>query len=638
MPAVKRCLACLLCLLILVCAFSCDRGNKEVISGNNISEYSSIILLTNQQKNDLLQAARTGLQTSGKLKFDPLIEAMSCGGVCMEIHAPGVKPIIKITGNGRLGNAISATIKHVAADANFKAYIKNRLDEARIKINIIDSISRVDFDRSARSRKIFRQISRNTEDGFHGFIISCNGKTQYQLPDEVIYKGWGLDIREKNQGKKRIRGRRLVTRQIETLSEKTCGDKRAWKNGELYKFTTQSFIDDPAHKGVALDCCRAHTLIPPLSAESLRKATSANIDYLLRILKDDGTLAYHYYPNEDEYDPEYYLPHHAGYVLRMLEAYNTLGDERLLHAAQKALAFLMDKTVFPANDRDIAIIETGDKSEIGLNALMAMIHAVIPEKIATAKTKEYGRRFAEAVLRFRMPEAGLFYATYNQTLQKRPPDKQVPYFPGVAMLALARWYEKTGDEKWRTAAAEISEGQEKLWSEGGDESVGRFCWVAMAWARMARIEKDPEKVNEYKRLGYKHADAVILHQYSPDRAPYFNDYRGAADNSRPPRTTPTSARAESLAENYLTAKYFGDVERQKKYGAALMRALHFVVENQFTIDNTWYLPNPGKAIGGIRGGLTANDIRVDYNQHTLGAMLNALSVPEDLEKLGAAKR
>ncbi|MCZ7584814.1 MAG: hypothetical protein M5R36_16595 [Deltaproteobacteria bacterium] len=67
-----------------------------------------------------------------------------------------------------------------------------------------------------------------------------------------------------------------------------------------------------------------------------------------------------------------------------------------------------------------------------------------------------------------------------------------------------------------------------------------------------------------------------------------------------------------------------------------MKAIHFFVENQWSPQNSWFLPYPDKADGGIRGSLIANDIRIDYNQHALSTEINALSIPEDLAALGVS--
>ncbi|MBZ0273978.1 hypothetical protein K8I61_18205, partial [bacterium] len=164
-----------------------------------------------------------------------------------------------------------------------------------------------------------------------------------------------------------------------------------------------------------------------------------------------------------------------------------------------------------------------------------------------------------------------------------------------------------------------------LWRADGPDAVGRYCWHAMAWARLARVDPDPARRDQWRALGYEHAGAVIARQWRPGQAGYFPAYLGSAKNARPPRTAPTSARAESLYENYLAARFANDDDAAREFAGALSASMRFVIANQYSRENTYFLPHPERAIGGIRGGLAAGDIRIDYNQHALYAMMGLLN-------------
>jgi hypothetical protein len=43
---------------------------------------------------------------------------------------------------------------------------------------------------------------------------------------------------------------------------------------------------------------------------------------------------------------------------------------------------------------------------------------------------------------------------------------------------------------------------------------------------------------------------------------------------------------------------------------------------QFGPDNEYWLPNPGKAYGGVRESLFVQDVRIDYVQHAMSAWLH----------------
>ena len=624
-------------ILISFFVFGCRNSENKTTPAIIFDPDQPEIVLSQGQKQFLLLAARKSLAGAEMPDPDPSLKAVRGGGATVEIFLPPQKPVIKVVGGNNFIRALTAALRQAASNSSFRAIIRPRLNEARIKVGVIDRVFEPEFDSQANDKKILRQLDDQIEEGWHGLILALNGKVIYQHPDLVLYNGWGLDISKDDDGENRVEGPALLQRRLEILASEAAGDATSWKTGKLYAFTAQSFIDKFGEPGRPLDGCRGKNPIPPLTSTSLRAAALANADYLVRLVGEDGKLRYHYFPNEDQNDPDYDLTRHAGYVLRLLAAYHKFGKPEYYAAARRAMTYLSRRIVRPRSAPGIALIGDGREAVLGTNALMAMIYSEWPAEDLPAEDRRLRDEFGASILFFRMPTPGLFYTNFQQALERQAPEKQALYFPGIALLALVRLYEQTGEKKWWGAAAQVSGGMKKLWLKEGPRAVGNYCWVGQAWARMARLEKNSALHGEYLSLAYSHADAVLKHQWTPERKGFFPDYLGAADNSHPPRTTPTSSRAESLAENYLTAKFFGDAAAQKKYGVALLQALHFVIQNQFADDNSWFLPYPEKAKGGIRGGLIANDLRIDYNQHALGAELNALDTPDELMALGVTQ-
>ncbi|HPQ68109.1 MAG TPA: hypothetical protein PKW95_03200 [bacterium] len=622
-----------LLLTALICC-ACQRGAQAPAQTATIRPYAKVVILTAEQKSFLLRAAREGLAGRPLPAPDALLKAVGGAGASVEVFFPPQEPVIVVVGGDNFYEAFSTAVAQAAADKHFQRDIRPQLAQARIKVGVIDRIAPLPFDSRAPESVEYNRLSQLLEDGVHGLILDRAGRATFLHPDLTNYRGWGLKVDEPGEREKRVRGRHLLRRQLGELSAMS-GEK--WQTGKLFAFSGQSFIDAQGDPGKPLDCYRAKIIPPPLDEPALRAAAWADIEYLLRIVHDDGKLDYVYYPVEDAYDPDYDMPRHIGHALRLLQAHEVFPDEHLLAAARKSLAYTLERLKIPTEAPHVALISDENRSLLGSNALMAMFYASMPAASLTEREIELRDRFGEAILFFRMNKPGYFYTTFREATLQLPPEKQALYFPGIALLALVRLYEQTGREAWWDAAVEIAAGHKRLWQADGHRAVGNYCWTGQAWARMARLAKDPAQREEYRRLAYSHADAVVRHQWTPDRPGYFPDYPGAADNSRPPRTTPTSSRAESLVECYLTAKHLGDVEAQKRYGVALLQALHFMVQNQYTDDNSWYLPYPAKAKGGIRGGLTAGDIRIDYCQHALFSLLNALNVPDELRALGVSE-
>ncbi len=594
----------------------------------SVQPYSGNINLTVEQQKALLDSARKGLEAGGAATLSADWSAIGGAGATVELFLPPKQPIIVVELGSDYAKAFAAAVKKVATDPKF-ADFKADLGKVRIKVGVIDSMKKLEFDGSGKEKSVLKKIDDQTENAVFGFVMVKDGKTGAQVPEYALYKGWAM------KGETRYMGWKLVKRQLRDLAQKTANDREAWKTAELHAFTSKTFIDKAAQIGEPLELYRGKNMLPPISTESLRASAALNADYLARVNDEKGKFWYIYWPNEDEIAKNYGIVRHAGSVYGLFEAYNHLKDKKYADAGRRGLNFLLASTQNPKEAPDITLVMEKTQSVLGTNALVAMAYAVIPEDLMTPQDKDLRDKIGNSILYYRMPQKGLFYTTFDQALNKKAPKEQARYYPGEAMLALVRLYERTQDKKWLDAAKDLAPGQKELWEKAGHNSVGDYCWVGQAFARMARLETDPALKEEYKKVGFSHADAVIKHQFQPGHPKgYYPDYQGGADNSRPPRTTPTSARSESLAENYLTAKALGDVESQKKYGVALLQSIHFYAQNQFTPDNSYFLPYPEKALGGIRGSLIANDLRIDYNQHALSTKLNALDAPAELAALG----
>jgi hypothetical protein len=53
----------------------------------------------------------------------------------------------------------------------------------------------------------------------------------------------------------------------------------------------------------------------------------------------------------------------------------------------------------------------------------------------------------------------------------------------------------------------------------------------------------------------------------------------------------------------------------------MLRTVPHLLQLQYTADNSFFLARPERALGGMRGGLDDAEIRIDYVQHHISAML-----------------
>ena len=92
----------------------------------------------------------------------------------------------------------------------------------------------------------------------------------------------------------------------------------------------------------------------------------------------------------------------------------------------------------------------------------------------------------------------------------------------------------------------------------------------------------------------------------------------------PPRSTPTATRAEALVARASIARRHGEDSTPWIQALAAMAA--FQRRCQLDEVSAMYLPRPDRAVGGFRRSLTHYEIRIDYVQHNISALLGLRSI------------
>jgi len=137
------------------------------------------------------------------------------------------------------------------------------------------------------------------------------------------------------------------------------------------------------------------------------------------------------------------------------------------------------------------------------------------------------------------------------------------------MQAARRWWEATGDLGWADLAFEV-----------GD------------WIRTFQLKKNGGFITDHQADGPGYTTALYL---------------------------------EGLAAGAALAAQQGDTLRENAYLESCKNGLRFVRNLVFRPEHDTVLPNPAYALGGVRASLTSSEIRTDFVQHSLAAILDLCS-------------
>ena len=380
-----------------------------------------------------------------------------------------------------------------------------------------------------------------------------------------------------------------------------------------YLFTTQGFFSD-GKVGVAL--YRGHVAAadsPPLSGENLLAAAKQAGAYLARSVGPDGRFAYVYLPGHGTMPKKYNILRHSGTVYAMMELYAVTQDKSLLKSAEKALSYLLAQVkASPSNKaEELCVVEKG-YSKLGGNAL-----AVIALARYTAATGD--RRHVPVMLKL-----GRWIVNHQGADGRLGPHKitwpegrvepfRSQYYPGEALLALVRIHALDGDARWLDAAEKgaryvITVRDGKL----TDDQLSHDHWLLYSLNELYRKRHDELYLKHALRL----AGVIVRGQ---NRASEFPDWVGGY--LKPPRSTSTSTRSEGLCAAWRLARDFGERKEAETILSAIRRGVAFQLHSQFRPESVLYARDPQRTMGAFHRSLTTHEIRIDYVQHSMSAML-----------------
>ena len=622
---VKNVVVMLLAVMLLFAWTGCDKKSSGPV------KYSGAwVELTDADRTDLVSAARQYLlkkeiDTSG---FSKKLTGKYNKEVFVRVFLPGIKSVQAQAHKGSIAESLQEACDRLRDNSKFRSLYKGKMKQTRVGVFIMDEVKKI----KTRSTK---KMKYSVEAGIHGLIIEREGRVVSQLGEEVLYSGWGM---RGFKDRDRVSGSKMVQRRLEYLCKKGDWPRTSWKDDvgtRIWYFSTHAALElEPGGKAFAP--YRAFMIWPKeiTRGHLLESAWLAGRNIAMHT-DEKGKFGYHYRPVADEFasDKHYNIVRHAGSVWGLFTAYNATGDRYLFDAGQRALGYLEGEIKIAAEDANVAYLDYRGKSYLGTNALTLLSLIEIPAEALTPKLKESRGKLGNGLIAFQV-EDGRFYKSWKEVLKGGPvPDPQPRYFPGEAFLALVKFYEIDPQEKWLNAAKLCATAQMEGWDANPKQQPD--AWVVQAMSRLYKFTND-EKLAKYV---FAMVEWHFRHQWGmPEKSKKtsvrYADYFGGADNSTPPRSTPTSARNEANVEAWHLAVAIGDKDMTKRLGDSVMAALWHNSVDQFRPETTYFLPEPAKAIGGIRGSLISNDIRIDYNQHYLAAAIGALDLAEERYGVG----
>ncbi len=469
----------------------------------------------------------------------------------------------------------------------------------RIRLDVVERVR--------EPQGVSRRGRLELERGLEGLALDRSSRIAF-LPDEVVVRTLvtsGGELRAAN-----------IEKYLRALRSERADDvDRLWRDGEadVRRFTTRAFF---TAGGEPIPLYRGRPERQPADPDALLVAAVAAGDYLRRAVRPDGSFVYAYLPKTGDEKDSYNLLRHAGSAYSMLELADETGDRALLRAAERALDFLRHRIVAcrAAGLPAACVVENGHV-KLGGNALAILALARHVEATGDRTALPLMARLARWITG--VQETSGEFAVHKLELDTgRVDDLVSEYYPGEALLALARLHRLDGDPRWLDAAERgarwliaVRDG------ELSDGELSHDHWLLYALDELTSI-LGPRADPLYGEHALRLARVIAAAQ---NRSPEFPDWLGSYYT--PPRSTPTATRSEGLCAAYFVAGRMGRQAEADEILEAARLGVEFQLRLQFGPESTLYLPDPSRAAGGFPRSLTDFEIRIDYVQHNLSSFL-----------------
>ncbi|MCP3961414.1 MAG: hypothetical protein GY719_26510 [bacterium] len=464
------------------------------------------------------------------------------------------------------------------------------------------TIARVDLVTEVQARRVDPDRPLALDRSLYGLAFDREMELAF-LADEVVTHtliGSDQDLRPRNVAK-RPESAALRPR-IELLGRS--------EEIPLFRFATAASFSGG---GEPVPLFRGHRRFADLDPEQLLRHAELAGKYLTRAVKPDGRFAYSYLPKTDKTKNKYNALRHCGTVYSMLELYQVTSDRELRAAAERAIGYLRRELLGScevAGTRTACVVEDGEV-KLGGNGLamvaLAQHAAATGEKQHLELIDDLGRWIL-----LTQAEDGEFRIHKQSHPDGRVSDFVSGYYPGEALLALVR--RPQPDPEWLDAAERGARWLIEVRDRGLPlGSLAHDHWLLYALNELHRLRPDPIYLQHTARI----SDAILARQRrgSPDPPDWLGSYYS------PPRSTPTATRSEGLGAAYRMMKAGGRGERAEALLEALDLGVRFQLQTQFLPETVLYLDDPAQALGGFHRSLTNYEIRIDYVQHNISALL-----------------
>lgn len=393
-----------------------------------------------------------------------------------------------------------------------------------------------------------------------------------------------------------------LKRTLERLCEKAKLGKNCYTDPEtkIFIYNTITFKGDREDRIV--DLYRYNILINSDEIDSkllFERIALAKTWFINNINNRTERLQYMYYPSSDKYSSSNNYVRQLATLWSITKLKDFFQDSSFDNLIKETLNYYLDYSVCI---EDYSFIMISNEAKLAYNAFLILSLLHIPDY---PDNKKWLTSLSKGIISLQNIDGS--FNTYFVSDR----NTGIDYYPGEAMLALMKLYNKTGDRTCLDSVYKAFYYYREYWRN--NKNTAFIPWHTQTYFLLYNEMKNPE----IKDFIFEMNDWLIdNYQIQSD---IYIDKIGGFPKSNPRNST--SSYLEGIADAYLLARNIDDNFHLIKYRDAIRLGVRFILLTQYTEDNAFYIGNQKRALGGFRHSLISNTQRIDYTQHAIMALM-----------------
>jgi hypothetical protein len=334
--------------------------------------------------------------------------------------------------------------------------------------------------------------------------------------------------------------------------------------------------------------------------------------YFKKTMHKDGRFSYEFHPSGQKKPAGYNMLRHAGTVYAMLEIFELTGDPAILTAATIGLEYLIrHMEPFSINGKETCVLVHNDTIKLGGNGLSLIALAKYCEVSQSLEHVPLMRKLAEWMVLTQRKDG--WFPVHKMLKSRRQVSNFVSgYYPGEAILGLARLYRIDPDDRWLSAARKAAE--YIIHVRDRDKPIPDH-WFMYGLNDLYRLGQSRDYLDHSLKMAHDICrDQIHNHPVRPE----WNG--GYIVNRPPPRSTPAACRSEGLCATFKLIRDYGDPQDRQAL-APIRRAIQAGIDFQLNMQVKGDIKFSKKWLGGFMESPVNPSIRIDYTQHNISSLI-----------------